>query len=334
MIPFKKTTIKNVEQETMQKIYDILKTPYKVGAVMKFEDKMCDSPTVFRYQDRWYMSFIQIDKQTRDSGYDSHLAVSDDLVHWSYLFPTLQRNETQDWDSKQVATYAGFVENDFYGKYRLKKVNGSYHFAYLGGNLNGYETDPLYMGQCKITDILNPQTYRKMEQPILSPFDSDVREGEDLTLYKAYMFEDEKQTLGYPYVNIYNAKGPNHKESIFIAVSNDGEKWVRYGETSIISDESVRINGDPQVLKVGDLYVMLYFIYNAGKAFNTFACSYDLINWTKWNGEPLIKAEEEWEDVAHKPWVVVNNGIVYHYYCAYNSKGERFIALSTSKKLV
>ena len=333
MIPFSKTKTQRVANETMQEIYDLLKTPYKIGPVMKISGKLCDSPTVFRYDNRWYMSFIQIDSNTGESGYDSHLAVSDDLVRWEYLFPTLQRNDTQSWDSKQVAAYAGFVENDFYGEYKIKKVNGKYHFAYLGGNLNGYETDPLFMGQAQVSDILNPKTYVKKENPILSPLDQDVREGENLTLYKANMFEDEKQTLGYPYVNIYNAKGPNHKESIFIAVSNDGENWLRYGEKSIISDESVRINGDPQVLKVGELYVMLYFIYNDGKAFNTFACSYDLVNWTKWQGEPLIKAEEEWENVyAHKPWVVVENGIVYHYYCACNSKGERFIALATSEK--
>ena len=36
---------------------------------------------------------------------------------------------------------------------------------------------------------------------------------------------------------------------------------------------------------MGDLWVMFYF--GAGwqpKAFDTFACSYDLVNWTKWEG--------------------------------------------------
>ena len=46
----------------------------------------------------------------------------------------------------------------------------------------------------------------------------------------------------------------------------------------------------------------------------------------------IIKSEYEWENVyAHKPWVVVQNGIVDHFYCAVNDKGERFIALATSQ---
>ena len=85
---------------------------------------------------------------------------------------------------------------------------------------------------------------------------------------------------------------------------------------------------------MGDLYVMLYFIFQGGKAFNTFACSYDLLHWTKWNGKPLIESECEWENkFAHKPWVVVCNDIVYHFYCAVNHQGERFIAVATSKEI-
>ena len=34
---------------------------------------------------------------------------------------------------------------------------------------------------------------------------------------------------------------------------------------------------------------------------------------------------------AGDPWLVVHDGRVYNYYCAVNSKGERFIALATSE---
>ena len=33
----------------MEQIYQKLKTPYKHGAVVKFDDFWADSPTVFRY---------------------------------------------------------------------------------------------------------------------------------------------------------------------------------------------------------------------------------------------------------------------------------------------
>ena len=327
-----------VDEQTMSEIYEELKTPYKYGGVLKFEKELCDSPTVFRYKDAWYMSFIKIDKDTQQSGYESHLARSTDLVHWEYLFPTLRRSNDDAWDSKQVAAYAAFVENDLYGQYRIQEVNGYYHFAYLGGSLDGYETDPLCMGQCKTIDIVNPEKYEKSPKPVLSPMDDDARAGENLTLFKAYMFKDEKQVLGYPYVNVYNARGPEHRETIFMAVSNDGENWQRYGEKAIIFDDSpeqnIAINGDPQILVWNDIYIMLYFVVHGNKVFNTFACSYDLVHWTKWQGKALIESELEWENVhAHKPWMVVDNGIVYHFYCAVNDKGERFIAVASSKPI-
>ena len=78
---------------------------------------------------------------------------------------------------------------------------------------------------------------------------------------------------------------------------------------------------------------MLFFRCRDGEpAFNTFACSRDLVNWTHWNGEPLIKSEYEWENIhALKTWFVRSNEKNYHFYCAVNDKNERFIALATSE---
>ena len=68
-------------------------------------------------------------------------------------------------------------------------------------------------------------------------------------------------------------------------------------------------------------------------AFDTFACSYDLLNWTKWEGPDLVASSEPWDQkYAHKPWVIKHNGVVYHFYCAVGDKG-RVIALATSKDL-
>ena len=77
---------------------------------------------------------------------------------------------------------------------------------------------------------------------------------------------------------------------------------------------------------------MFFFRCNAGEgAFDTFACSYDLQNWTLWDGEPLIAPEHPWENVhAHKPWFIRHNGVNYHFYCAVNDQGERFIAVAHS----
>ena len=81
---------------------------------------------------------------------------------------------------------------------------------------------------------------------------------------------------------------------------------------------------------------MVYFRFrNGNSAFNTFACSYDFVKWTRWKGKPLIESEYEWENIhAHKPRLLKHGGVVYHFYCAVNNKNERFIAVATSKQMI
>jgi len=68
-------------------------------------------------------------------------------------------------------------------------------------------------------------------------------------------------------------------------------------------------------------------------AFDRFACSYDLINWTEWDGDNLIEPSETFDSqYAHKPWVIKWKGVVYHFYTAVGLNG-RVIALATSKDL-
>ena len=326
----------SISREKMQEIYEIIKTPHKIGAVIKDDEYLTDSPSVFRYNGKWYMYFIKIHKNIEDSGYETHLSSSDDLVNWKYEGKLFKRLENDHWDSRQIAGYAAFVDMDFGGTNEIQAVNGKYYMAYLGGNLNGYETDPLSMGLAFSDTPISKFT--RFEEPIMSPSDADAREFETLTLYKSNMFIDEAMTLGHKYVNAYNAKPIDNKERIYLAVSDDGEKWERYLDTPIIDEtktiDNLLISGDPQIVKIDNYYVMFFFrsIENGG-AYNTFAVSENLVDWTIWDGEPLIKPEFDWENVfAHKSCVVKHDGIVYHYYCAVNDKGERFIALATSKE--
>ena len=337
MIPFRQTTLPAaVPADVMERVYAKLLTPVKHGAVMKLENDWTDSPSVFRYGDRFYMYFISISKETGDSGYETHLAESEDLLHWTYRGPVLRRGGPDRWDGRQCAGYAAYMDIDFDGSFALRKIMGSYHISYLAGNSDGYEPDPLYMGLARSTDPTDPAAFTRLPEPILRPEDPDARPFEDRTLYKSFLFRDEAGITGYPYVNIYNAKGHDSRERIFLAVSSDGERFERYGDRAVLDstreENPARITGDPQILRMGDLYVMLYFRLNeAGGAFDTFACSYDLVRWTQWTGAPLIAPEQPWENVhAHKPWLIRWQGVNYHFYCAVNDRNERFIAVAHS----
>lgn len=322
-----------INKEVLNAIYNKVKTPKKLGIVIKHEGYFCDSPVVFKHNDKYYMSYIIIDEKCL-TGYKTKLATSNDLLTWTDLGFILTGNN--GWDSAQTGGYAQFIDNEFGGSNELLKIGGKYAFAFIGGNKCGYESDPLSMGMAFCDEIEDFSTYRKEKQPVLSGGDADARKEESLTIYKADMFLDEKKTLGHKYVCAYNAKNQTNRESIFLAISDDGKRWKRYLDKPIInvfdSDESHRINGDPQIVKIDGYYVMFYFIYAGGKAYNTFAVSEDLVNWVKWNEEPIMRKTEEWENVfAHKQWIIKKDGVVYQYYCAVNDKNERAIALAVSE---
>jgi predicted GH43/DUF377 family glycosyl hydrolase len=173
------------------------------------------------------------------------------------------------------------------------------------------------------------------ENPVLRCDQADARPFEKTTLYKSNIVHDREESLGYPFVMYYNGKIKTAYEKIGLAVSRDMIHWARYGRQPVVANGEQQengISGDPQVVKMGDVWVMFYFgAFWKPKAFDTFACSYDLVHWTRWAGPHLIEPSEPWDaQYAHKPWLLKHDGIVYHFYCAVGDQG-RVIALATSK---
>lgn len=344
MIPFSEKDRKetpSVSNDQMEQIYKELQTPYKWGAVVKMEHHLTDCPTIFRKEGLWYMMYTAIDPGAENMGYDTYLAVSSDLLHWEEKGKILTRSK-EGWDGCQVDAGLALLDTAWEGEHALHSYGGKYWATYLGGALPGYETPPLHIGLACSDDPTQAIEWERKAQPILRMDDKDSRWFETFTLYKSYVFRDEEETLGYPFVMFYNCKGAaDMPERIGLAVSKDMENWERYGANPVIDNGDIRgnfISGDPQIIKMGDVWVMNYFIAMSedGKctAFDTFAVSRDLVNWRKWEGRPLVEPKEEWENTfAHKPFVLKHNGVVYHYYCACNDKEERFIAVATSKEM-
>jgi len=320
---------RKVSRETMQKIYEQVKTPYKYGIILKSkEGKKVDCPSVFRYCDVWYMIYIVFD----GGGYETAIAESQDLLKWKPFGKILCFREGT-WDARQAAGFIALQEHIWGGSYELRKYEWKYWLSYIGGALEGYETDPLAIGIAWTPDPTKAIEWNRLEKPVLSRDQPDVREFEALTQYKSNIIYDKDEILGYPFVMFYNGKKKSGYERIGMAVSRDMKHWCRYGAEPVI-DNGKGISGDPQITKIDDVWVMFYF--GAGwkpRAFDTFACSYDLVHWTKWDGPHLVKPSEPWDQTyAHKPWVVKHSGIVYHFFCAVGNQG-RVIALATSKDL-
>lgn len=325
------TTNKVVAQEVMEEVYQEVKTPFKYGVVFQHPDtsKMVDSPTIFRENDSWYMTYIVFDGQ----GYETWLATSADLLHWESQGKLLAFTE-QTWDANQKAGYVALVNTEWGGDYAVEKYQDKYWMTYLGGNTSGYEAGVLKIGLANSPSLTDVHIWNTDNAPLLSPDDEDVRWFENKTIYKSLVIRDSENNTGHPFIMYYNAKGDTaNYESIGMAVSDDMITWKRYGEDPVIT-KGKGICGDAQIARIDDLYVMFYFgaFWKPG-AFERFACSYDLVHWTDWNGEDLIAPSEDYDQkYAHKPWVIKWQGTVYHFYNAVGSSG-RVIALATSKDL-
>ena len=334
---------KAVSQQTMQKVYDEVKTPYKYGLVVIGDDstKKTDCPTVFRYNNTWYMSYIIFDGK----GYETWLAQSDDLLQWKTLGKLLSfSSDTSLWDANQRAGYVVLQDEQWNGSYKLHQCDNKYWMTYIGGKTAGYEAGDLSIGVAYTNnDLSKPHEWQRLPQPVLTKDDKDVRWWENRKLFKSTVIWDKQKTTGHPFVMYYNANGDTTHvkqtqwfERIGMAVSDDMLHWQRYQTDPVLMHEQ-GITGDPQIQKMGDLWVMFYFgafWKNKDGAFNRFACSYDLVHWTDWTGDDLIKSSEDYDKrFAHKPSVIKYNGTVYHFYCAVDDKDNRGIAVATSKDM-
>ena len=336
-----------ISQEEMQRIYQEVRTPYKYGMVVAPTDNYhkIDCPTVFRVGDKWMMTYVVYNGKdgTDGRGYETWLAESDDLLHWTTKGRILSYKD-DGWDMNQRGGFPALIDWTWGGNYGISKYKNKHWMTYIGGHGTGYEAvrEPLNIGMAWTdADITKAHEWQSANKPLLSINDKDAQWWEKLVQYKSTIYDDPTKTLGKRFVMFYNAGGINPKndlkaERIGIALSNDLKKWKRYDGNPVFANEvGGIITGDAQIAKMDDLYVMFYFkAYDPSRkynAFNTFAVSRDLIHWQTWDGEDLIIPSKPYDEMfAHKSYVVKHDGVVYHFYCAVNNDQQRGIAVATS----
>ena len=334
---------KTVSDARMQELYNEVKTPHKYGLVIVPADdsKKLDCPTVFRKGKNWYMTYVIFNGR----GYETWLSKSKDLLNWKTEGKLMSFGDTTAWDGSQKAGYPALQDTKWGGSYELKKYDGKYWMSYFGGATKGYEAGDLSISMAYTTkDPSIAHEWTRLEKPFFTSKDVDVRWWENRKLFKNSVIWDKDKTLGHPFVMYYNANGDSAKnniktrwfERIGMAVSDDMINWKRYHAEPVMH-HPVGITGDAVIQKIGDTWLMFYFgaFWQDRKgAFNRFAASYDLVNWTDWKGDNLIQSSEPYDELyAHKSFVLKHKGVVYHFYCAVNKQEQRGIAVATSKDL-
>lgn len=324
----------------MDSVFKEVRTPYKYGLVMVPESdaKKIDCPSVFRHGDKWMMTYLVFDGR----GYETWLAESNNLLQWKQLGKLLSFTDTTEWDAWQKAGYIALQDHQWGGSYQLQSFQGKYWMSYFGGSTKGYEAGDLGIGIAYTSQSpASPHNWQRLGKPLFTSQDKDVRWWENRKLFKSTVIWDKEKTTGHPFVMFYNANGDTAKnnpktrwfERIGMAVSDDMIHWKRF-EKEPVMHHPVGITGDAVIQKMGNMWVMFYFgaFWQEKKgAFNRFAVSYDLVNWTDWQGEDLISSSEPYDEkFAHKSYLIKYNGVVYHFYCAVNNKDQRGIAVATS----
>lgn len=296
-------------------------TPYRYphpvlhgsGTEGAFDQLAVDIPFVFRHNDQFYMLYTGFDGK----GYQSALAVSDDLLHWTHKGIILKRNmDSQRWDRIGGSVTWMIKERDqMWDVPRLRRVDGKYWLVYHSYPNTGYENGPAEIGLawCEDEELME---WHFPDQPAYSWRDGE--EWEAGGLYKACIIENE----GTWYL-FYNAKDKEERwtEQTGVAFSKDLVHWERHSENPVLKIDreawDERFVSDPYIVKDGDTWVNFYFGYGRGHAQEGLALSDDLLHWEKVR-EPIITHGEPGSNDcghAHKASIVYWDGVLYHFYC-------------------
>ncbi len=301
-------------------------TPYKYGKPVlagsgkegAYDACGVDCPFVFWHNERYFMLHVGFDGK----GYQTALAVSDDLLSWEHYAVVLAREEENSrWDWVGAAGTWIIKESDnLYDTPKLRRVDGKYWMVYHSYPSKGYEAGPaeISLAWCEDEDL---KIWHRLDKPVFSWKDGEAWEAGGL--YKAGIIEHDNTWYLF-----YNAKDTQKRwiEQTGVAMSKDLFTWERCRENPVVrvSPEPAwdsRFLSDPYVVKDGELWLDFFFGYD-GKVYkhaqDGLAVSKDLIHWDKAE-EPVLpngaKGEID-EGHAHKASIFYEKGRLYHFYCA------------------
>ncbi|MFC0212974.1 hypothetical protein ACFFK0_11000 [Paenibacillus chartarius] len=298
-------------------------TPYKWGKPVltgsgrpgAFDERAVACPFVFQHNGKFYMMYVGFD----GIGYQTALAVSDDLLSWEHLDLILTRDDNGAWDSVNIAGTWILKENRIDAPPVLKRWNGKYWLVYHAYPETGYEEGSAKIG-IAWTEDERLLEWNRLPEPILTP--EDGADWEKGGLYKECLVKHEGTFYLY-----YNAKNTNKGrwiEQTGVAFSEDLLHWRRYEHNPVLPVTPERWDcgfaSDPCVLydDANRQWVMFYFGYNYKQAQEGIALSPDMLSWIK-HPDPIITVgtgDEIDAIFAHKPSVITHQGILYHFYCS------------------
>ena len=234
-----------------------------------------DCPCVYQLPgqpDRWFMSFIAFSGQ----GYNSFVAESTDLVHWSNPRLAMGFGPMNEFDAGGCVIGAFLYESyDIKAPRLLKRRDGKFWSLYgCYPRQGGYELRPGYEGVACSEDGLTWQ--RAKDAPILAVQDADCAAWEKDCIYQPWLVEHRGR-----FFNFYNAANRG-TEQTGVAFSTDLLNWMRYPANPVIRNRpggyDSQFASDPKVFRDGDHWTMFYFGVGHDGAHIMAAFSRDLVH--------------------------------------------------------
>ncbi len=293
-------------------------------------------------------------------GYQTGLAASTDLLHWTRTALVAPRDPASKYTRYNLALSSILRDKRLRSRGEAIKVNGKYIGAWNAYPSAGYEEGAAVIGLATSEDLLHWQ----LGEPILTP--QDGAPWEHGGLYRPDLMLDHGTYYLY-----YNAKtdtlppseGGGWREQTGVATSTDLKTWTRYQQNPILPNgprgsatypagnpisstkpptpdaRDSRFASNPFVVQNGRGYAMFYYGFRyqrPGRACEMLALGFNPYSFVKAPGVLIDTGAPGSidETFAHKPSVVSHEGVLYHFYCAVSGtypNEVRGIAVARSK---
>ncbi len=241
-------------------------------------------------------------------------------VHIYVTWGTQINSNWYDFSGNPILVPSGsFYETHGVGQANILLIDGIYRMWYLGdaGGSNKYV---MYAESNNGTSWARP-----FAQPVLSPGPSGS--WDDLAVHPGVVMYDEGTYLLY-YCGWSN---PSANWDIGLATSTDGINWVKHPNPVLYSGSGWEYQiGPSSIIKIDNVYYLYYYCRNLPVRGIGIATSTDGINWTRHPSNPIIVADQPWEEsyIYYADVHKVNNQYEMIYM---NTSGTAFgIAISTN----
>ena len=307
-----------------------------------FDALSVDDPIVFRANGRFHMLYIGFD----GTGYQTGLASSQDLLHWTRTALVGPRDPASQYTKYNLAISSILRDKNLHGSGEAIKIDGQFLAAWNAYPSAGYEAGAAVIGLARSPDLL----HWTLTAPILSPADGAPWEHGGL-------YRPDLCRFGSTCFLYYNAKndtlpkseGGGWHEQTGVATSPDLKTWTRSPLNPILRNgprgsltfpasdprhdanppipdaRDSRFDSNPFVMQNGHQFAMFYFGFGyqrPGRACELLAVGSDPFHFTK-IPKPLIDVGPPGsidETFAHKPSIIFHQGALYHFYCAVAGK--------------